>query len=122
LSQKGFALLVLTRIAAPRQPSAAPADGVCIDPTNKIIRANGQLAGNGWPSLPQVEAELASWFEAQHSMKEKAIVRRLNTAVLDQAFHPPLGVFLKHQAWRNNVTGIVKGPLPFFGGVGNKTA
>jgi peptide/nickel transport system substrate-binding protein len=26
-----------------------------------------------------------------------------------------------HQAWRRNVTGIVKGPLPFFWGV-SKTA
>jgi peptide/nickel transport system substrate-binding protein len=25
---------------------------------------------------------------------------------------------LTHQAWRSNVTGIVKGPLPFFWGVG----
>jgi hypothetical protein len=38
------------------------------------------------------------------------------------ALHAPLGFFLEHQAWRNNVTGIVKGPLPFFWGVGNKTA
>jgi peptide/nickel transport system permease protein len=92
------------------------AGGVCIDPTNKIIRANGQLAVNGWPNIPQVEAELAARFEAQTLDEEKTIARRLNKAVLDHALHAPLGFFLKHQAWRNNVTGIVKGPLPFFWG------
>ena len=59
------------------------AGGVCIDPTNKIIRANGQLALNGWPKIPQVEAELAAWFEAQTLDEEKTIARRLNKAVLD---------------------------------------
>jgi peptide/nickel transport system substrate-binding protein len=58
------------------------AGGVCIDPTNKIIRANGQLAINGWPNIPQVEAELAAWFEAQTLDEEKTIARRLNKAVL----------------------------------------
>jgi peptide/nickel transport system substrate-binding protein len=29
----------------------------------------------------------------------------------------PIGFHLAHQAWRRNVTGIVKGPLPFFWGV-----
>jgi peptide/nickel transport system substrate-binding protein len=31
--------------------------------------------------------------------------------------YAPLGVFLMHQARRKNITGIVKGPLPFFWGV-----
>jgi len=35
--------------------------------------------------------------------------------------YAPLGLLLRHQAWRKNVTGIVQGPLPFFWGV-SKTA
>jgi peptide/nickel transport system substrate-binding protein len=49
--------------------------------------------------------------------EEKAIARRLNKAALDHVVYAPLGFFLTHQAWRRNVTGIVKGPLPFFWGV-----
>jgi peptide/nickel transport system substrate-binding protein len=48
-------------------------------------------------------------------------MRRLNKAALDNVVHVPLGFWLSHQAWRTNVTGIVKGPLPFFWGV-SKTA
>ena len=51
----------------------------------------------------------------------KAAARRLNKAALDQVIYAPLGFFVMHQAWRRNVTGIVKGPLPFFWGV-SKTA
>jgi peptide/nickel transport system substrate-binding protein len=31
--------------------------------------------------------------------------------------YAPTGFFLAYQAWRKNVGGIVKGPLPFFWGV-----
>jgi peptide/nickel transport system substrate-binding protein len=27
--------------------------------------------------------------------------------------YAPTGLFLQYQAWRKNVSGIVKGPLPF---------
>jgi hypothetical protein len=36
---------------------------------------------------------------------------------LDHVVYAPLGLFLQHQAWRKNIRGIVKGPLPFFWGV-----
>jgi peptide/nickel transport system substrate-binding protein len=54
------------------------------------------------------------WFDAPTLDEEKAITRRLNKAALDQVVYVPLGQLLQHQAWRRNVTGIVKGPLPFF--------
>jgi peptide/nickel transport system substrate-binding protein len=46
--------------------------------------------------------------------EEKAAIRRLNKAVLDNVIYAPTGFFLGYQAWRKNVSGIVKGPLPFF--------
>jgi peptide/nickel transport system substrate-binding protein len=92
----------------------------CVDPTSKIIRANGDKAFFGWPNIPQVETEVAAWYEAKTLEEEQAITRRLNKAALDNAIYAPLGVFLQHQAWRKNVTGVAQGPLPFFWGV-NKT-
>src|SRR5580704_11882572 len=92
----------------------------CVDPTSKIIRANGDKAFFGWPNIPQVETEVAAWYEAKTLEEEKVITRRLNKAALDNAIYAPLGVFLQYQAWRKNVTGVAQGPLPFFWGV-NKT-
>jgi peptide/nickel transport system substrate-binding protein len=82
-----------------------------------VLRANGENASPGWPNSPQVEAEIAAWFDAKTLDEEKTVARRLNKAALDHVVQAPLGFFLQYQAWRKNVTGIVQGPLPFFWGV-----
>jgi peptide/nickel transport system substrate-binding protein len=89
--------------------------------TNVQVRANGDNAWFGWPNSPQVESAVAAWYEAKSLDDEKAAARRLNKAALDHVVHVPLGLWLAHQAWRKNVSGIVSGPLPFFWGV-SKTA
>ena len=89
----------------------------CIDPTSRIIRANGEKAFFGWPDIPEIEAEVAAWYEAKTPEEEKAVVRRLNKVALEHAIYAPLGVFLQQQAWRTSVTGVTQGPLPFFWGV-----
>jgi peptide/nickel transport system substrate-binding protein len=89
--------------------------------TNKFVRANGDDAWFGWPNDPQVEAEVAAWFELKSGADEQAVMRRLNPAALEHVVHVPLGLWLSHQAWRKNVNGIVKGPLPFFWGVTKTT-
>jgi peptide/nickel transport system substrate-binding protein len=93
-------------------------DGVSsADPTNRLLRANGDKAGFGWPNIPEVEAEIAAWYDAKSFDEEKAIARRLNKAALDHAVYAPLGSYLRYHAWRKNVTGISQGPMPFFWGV-----
>jgi peptide/nickel transport system substrate-binding protein len=92
-----------------------------VDPSNKFLRANGDKAMFGWPDIPQVEAEIAAWFNANSPAEEQAAARRLNRAALDHAIYAPLGSYLFQQAWRKNVTGIERGPAPFFWNVA-KTA
>jgi peptide/nickel transport system substrate-binding protein len=90
----------------------------CIDPTNRFIRASGDLAVNGWANNPQVEAEVAAWYGAKTLDEEKAAVRRLNKAALDNVIFAPLGVYTRHFAWRKTVSGVAQGPpLPLFWGV-----
>jgi peptide/nickel transport system substrate-binding protein len=89
----------------------------CLDATNKWLRANGDKAFFGWPDIPEVEAEIAAWYDAKSFDEERAIVRRLNKTALDHVVYAPLGFYLLHFAWRKNVSGIVSGPLPFFWGV-----
>jgi peptide/nickel transport system substrate-binding protein len=68
--------------------------------------------------VPEVEAQVTAWYEAKSLDEEKAAIRRLNKAALDNVVFAPTGFFLGYQAWRKNVSGVVKGPLPFFWGVG----
>jgi peptide/nickel transport system substrate-binding protein len=90
----------------------------CVNPAPyTAIRANGDKAWFGWPDIPQIETEVANWFEAKSPAEEKTIIDRLNKVALEQVVYAPTGFFLSYQAWRKNVTGVVKGPLPFFWGV-----
>jgi peptide/nickel transport system substrate-binding protein len=94
----------------------------CINPAVAIgVRASGEKAWFGWPEVPAVEAEVTAWYEAKTLDEEKAAIGRLNKAALDGVVYAPTGFFLSYQAWRKNVNGVVKGPLPFFWGVA-KTA
>ena len=92
----------------------------CADPTNRFLRANGNESSNGWANNPQIEAEIAAWYNSTRLDEEKTIVRRLNRLAVDHVVFAPLRVLLRHYAWRKNVSGIVQAPLPLFWGV-NKT-
>jgi peptide/nickel transport system substrate-binding protein len=94
----------------------------CLSPAGyNGIRGNGDKAWWGWPSSPKVEAEISAWFAAKNLDEEKVAIGRLNKAAFEDAIYAPTGFFLSYTAWRKNVSGIVKGPLPFFWGV-SKTA
>jgi peptide/nickel transport system substrate-binding protein len=91
---------------------------ICVDPSSyTAIRANGDKAWFGWPTSPKVEAAIESWYDAASREEEQAAMRRLNRAAFEDVVYAPTGFFLEYQAWRKNVSGIVKGPLPFFWGV-----
>ena len=69
-----------------------------------------------------VETEVDAWFAAKNLDEEKTVVGRLNKAAFDHVVYAPTGFFLSYQAWRKNVSGIVKGPLPFFWNVSKASA
>jgi peptide/nickel transport system substrate-binding protein len=68
----------------------------------------------GWPNIPDVETEIAAWFNANVLAEEQAATRRLNRVALDQAIYAPLGLYVMQHAWRKNITGVGRGPAPFF--------
>jgi peptide/nickel transport system substrate-binding protein len=92
-----------------------------IDPSSRFLLADGDQLVNGWSNNPQIEAEIAVWYNATSLDEEKTIARRLNRLAVDHALYAPLGVYRGHSAWRKNVSGIVQAPLPLFWGV-SKTA
>jgi peptide/nickel transport system substrate-binding protein len=88
-----------------------------VDPSCRPLRANGDRAFFGWPHVPEIEAEIAAWFDAGTPEEEKAIARKVNRLAFDHAIYAPLGQYLRLFAWRRNLTGVTQGPLPFFWGV-----
>ncbi|OYX82279.1 MAG: hypothetical protein B7Y75_06535, partial [Azorhizobium sp. 35-67-5] len=81
------------------------------------IRANGDKAWFGWPDSPPVEEAVVSWFDAKNVEEEKVAMGKLNAAAMKDAVYAPTGFFLSYTAWNKNVSGVTKGPLPFFWGV-----
>ena len=52
----------------------------CVNPAAYIaIRANGEKAWFGWPDSPEVEKEVAAWFDAKDLDEEKAVDRAAST-------------------------------------------
>jgi peptide/nickel transport system substrate-binding protein len=90
----------------------------CVNPASyNGLRANGDGAWFGWPNVPAVEQAITEWFDAPDAVAEKAAMDKVNRAALENVVYAPTGFFLGYQAWRRNVSGIQKGPLPFFWGV-----
>jgi peptide/nickel transport system substrate-binding protein len=90
----------------------------CVNPSSyTAIRGNADKAWFGWPNSPAVEKEVDAWFDAKDITEEKAAIARLNKQALEDVIFAPTGVFLSYQAWRKTVSGVTKGPLPFFWGV-----
>jgi peptide/nickel transport system substrate-binding protein len=93
------------------------ADVDLADPSSRILRANGDRAFFGWPNIPEIETEIAAWFEAGTLDEEKAIARRLNRLAFDHAIYAPLGQYHQMHAWRTSLAGVTRAPLPLFWGV-----
>ena len=81
------------------------------------VRANGDGAWFGWPNIPAVEAEVPNWYAAPNLEAERQVIGRLNRAAVENVVYAPTGFFLSYQAWRRNISGVVKGPIPFVWGV-----
>lgn len=90
----------------------------CVNPAAyNAVRANGDGAWFGWPNIPSVEAGVTEWFDAPNPDAEKIAMDKINREAIEHVVYAPTGFFLGYTAWRRNVSGIQKGPLPFFWGV-----
>jgi len=88
----------------------------CTAPYSQL-RGNGENAWFGWPTSPGTEKGIADWFDTSDAAREKAALEQINRAAMQDVVYAPTGFFLSYSAWRKNVRGISKGPLPMFWGV-----
>jgi peptide/nickel transport system substrate-binding protein len=90
----------------------------CINPAPyTALDASGKTAWFGWPKSDAVQDGIAAWYAASDQAAEKAAMARINQASFENVTYVPTGFFLGYQAWRKNVTGVVKAPFPVFWGV-----
>jgi peptide/nickel transport system substrate-binding protein len=87
----------------------------CVNPAPYIaLDASGATAWFGWPKSDAVQAKIAEWYAAPDLAAEKLAIGGLNQAAMDDVIYIPTGFFRSYQAWRSNVSGVVKAPFPVF--------
>ena len=95
-------------------PSGFPA----VDFGNPVLatglRTNGKDAWVGWPENPMIEALRDQWIDSADPAEQKRIATKIQLEAF--AFVPfiPLGQYIQATAWRNNLTGLLRGPAPVF--------
>ena len=86
----------------------------CVNPASySALRGTGENAWFGWPTSQGVEAGVAEWFAAPDATAERAAMGKINRAAMQDVVYAPTGFFLGYTAWRSNVQGVVKAPVPF---------
>ncbi len=90
----------------------------CVNPgVQAAFYTTGDRAWFGWPKSDEVQARIDAWFDAADPAGETAAARDFNKAEMDFATFLPTGFFKGYQAWRKNVSGIVRAPFPVVWGV-----
>jgi peptide/nickel transport system substrate-binding protein len=95
-------------------PSGFPS----VDAGNPVLlgglRANGKDAWVGWPDNPKLEALRENWIDSDDAAERKRIAAAIQLECFDFVPYIPLGQYLTSGAWRNNITGQLRGPAPVF--------
>jgi peptide/nickel transport system substrate-binding protein len=87
----------------------------CVNPAPyTALTATGPTAWYGWPNSDAVQAKTAEWFAAPDLAAEKLAIEGLNVAAMEDVVYIPTGFFKFYQAWRSNLSGIIKAPFPVF--------
>lgn len=86
-----------------------------VDPlTAPALRGNGARAWYGWPNYPELEKLRDAWIDSDDDAEQKKIARRMQEIAFTEALYVPLGQYFQSAAFRKNVTGQLKGPIPLF--------
>ncbi len=78
------------------------------------IRANGRNAWFGWPEDEQLESMRTRWMDGTEEAELKRLDREIQARAFEVVPFIPLGQYLPPTAWRRNLTGLLKGPVPVF--------
>ena len=95
-------------------PSGFPA----VDFGNPVLatglRTNGKDAWIGWPENAKLEALRDAWIDSTDPAEQKRISADIQRECFDYVPYIPLGQFIAATAYRSNLTGLLRGPVPVF--------
>ena len=86
-----------------------------VDPLGApALRGNGAKAWFGWPDDPKLEQLRDAWIDSNDPAERKRLTAAIQAEAFEDASFAPLGNYRQSTAWRSNLTGLLKAPLPVF--------
>lgn len=79
-----------------------------------FMRGNGKGAFFGWPEDPETERMYETWLGTTDPQEQTKLERAYELHAYDSVPFVPLGRYIQTSAWRDNLTGILKGPSIVF--------
>lgn len=81
---------------------------------NNMIRGSGEQGWFGWPTSPKLRGLREAWLDAPGLPAQKRIAEQIQLTVWEEVPYIPVGQWYLPIAYRNRLSGIVRGPYPVF--------
>jgi peptide/nickel transport system substrate-binding protein len=98
--------------------SLFPSGFPTVDYSNPVLaggmRTNGKDAWIGWPDNQPIEALRNAWIDSTDPMEQKRLSEQIQRECFAYVPYIPFGQYLPAGAWRNTITGQLRGPAPVF--------
>ena len=82
---------------------------------NPMLNGGGkEKAWFGWPNDPKLDAMRKEFVQAKTDEERKAVAERVQVHAYNEVTYVPLGEYRSPSAWRKELSGIIKSPIPTF--------
>ena len=81
---------------------------------NQGTSGGKEKAWFGWPDDPEIEALRQAFARETNPAKQKQLASQVQQRAMDTVTYIPLGQYLENRAMRDNVSGFIPSPVPFF--------
>jgi peptide/nickel transport system substrate-binding protein len=91
-----------------------------VNPVANIGVSGGgtEKAWFGWPTDPEIEALRQAFARETNPAKQKQLASQVQQRAMDTVTYIPIGQYLQYRAIRDNVTGFLAAPVPYFWNLG----
>jgi len=84
---------------------------------NRVIRADGLAAWEGWPTSPRIEALRAAWLDAASLDEQRRICTELQMQLWQDVPYIPMGEYWQSTPYRKDLVDVLPGCFAVFWGV-----
>lgn len=95
-------------------PSGLPATDHASPVLTTALRSNGKSAWFGWPDDPKLEALRDAWIDAPDTAEQRRLAGDIQAEAFAYLPYIPVGHYIQSTAWRNTLSGLLRGPAPVF--------